>query len=175
LASYPIYWALSGDGLVFGGSLAAVLRYPGVPKALDPGTVADYVTFGHPLGTKTLAANVSLVPPGATLVFDWDAGAPVTTRYTNIADSFQPWTGARQEYLEALVDAFRRSIARAMSGTSPIGLSLSGGLDSRAILSAVNGRTDTLETYTLGVKGCADEVIAEGLSAIAHTHHTFFE
>jgi asparagine synthase (glutamine-hydrolysing) len=47
------------------------------------------------------------------------------------------------------------------------------GLDSRAILSAVPPDV-RLRTYTLGVDGCADQVIAEQLSKIAGTDHHFF-
>ena len=55
------------------------------------------------------------------------------------------------------------------------GLSLSGGLDSRAILSAVDGHAPSLATYTLGIKGCADEVIAAKLAQLTGTQHRFFE
>jgi asparagine synthase (glutamine-hydrolysing) len=54
-------------------------------------------------------------------------------------------------------------------------MSLSGGLDSRAILSAVPRDRFPIFTYTLGVKGCADQVIAARLSAIAGTSHRYFE
>jgi asparagine synthase (glutamine-hydrolysing) len=66
-------------------------------------------------------------------------------------------------------------VNRSLTGTSQFGLSLSGGLDSRAILSATNGRAAMLRTYTLGVDGCADQVIARELAGIAGTQHVFFE
>jgi asparagine synthase (glutamine-hydrolysing) len=52
---------------------------------------------------------------------------------------------------------------------------LSGGLDSRAVLSALNGAAARTSTFTVGVKSCADQTIAEQLSTIAGTCHRFIE
>ena len=71
--------------------------------------------------------------------------------------------------------AFTQSVERTLGGGHAFGLSLSGGLDSRAILSAVDGHAPSLATYTLGIKGCADEVIAAKLAQLTGTQHRFFE
>ena len=175
VASYPLYWTTVDGALVFASELRALLRHGSVRRRLDPRAVADYIAFGFPFGTKTLAAGVQLLPAGSTLVYDWDSGATSIARIWDMAEAFQPWEGTESDYTDAVVDAFGRSVGRSLAGDHPFGLSLSGGLDSRAILSAVNGARGVLATYTLGVKGCADEVIAERLSRIAGTHHRFFE
>ena len=95
--------------------------------------------------------------------------------YWRLAQAFQPWEGSWAAYVETLRQAFNGAVQRALSGEHGIGVSLSGGLDSRAILSAINCAQMPISTYTLGVKGCADEVIAQKLSRIAGTKHRFFE
>jgi asparagine synthase (glutamine-hydrolysing) len=175
VGSYPIYWTTTGDALVFASELRALLRHPEVRRSLNPAAVGDYLTFGFPLGVKTVADGVNLLPAGSTLVFEYDTGSVTIDRYASIIDSLEPWRGSQQEYLETVHDAFTRAVGRALSGPYRFGLSLSGGLDSRAILSAVNGQTASLHTYTLGVRGCADQVIAERLAAISGTSHDFFE
>jgi asparagine synthase (glutamine-hydrolysing) len=174
-ASYPLYWTTAGGTLAFASELRALLRHGAVRRQLDPRAVADYIAFGFPFGTKTLAAGVQLLPACSTLVYDWDTGAVSIARISDMAEAFEPWEGTESDYTDAVVDAFGRSVRRSLAGDHPFGLSLSGGLDSRAILSAVNGAHGTLSTYTLGVKGCADEVIAERLARIAGTRHSFFE
>ena len=175
LGSYPVYWTVGPDGLVFGSELRAVLRAAGVPRAINPRAVADYLVFGFPFGTKTLAAGVDLVPPGTTLTYRWETGEVVTHRYADVADAFGVSSGNRENYLEELADRFAGAVERTFDGDHRFGLSLSGGMDSRAILSTVNGRAETLTTYTLGVEGCADQVIAEQLSSLTGTRHLFFE
>jgi asparagine synthase (glutamine-hydrolysing) len=175
VGSYPLYWTTAGGALAFASELRALLRHGGVQRHLDPRAVADYIAFGFPFGTKTLAAGVQLLPAGSTLMYDWDTRATSIQRVSDMAEAFQPWEGTESDYTDAVVDAFGQSVGRSLAGDHPFGLSLSGGLDSRAILSAVNGARSTLATYTLGVKGCADEVIAERLARIAGTRHSFFE
>ena len=174
VGSYPIYWTIADGLLVFGSELRAVLRHPAVKRRLDPGAVADYVTFGYPFGSKTLAEGVQMLPAGSTLVFEWETGRVEVRRYLDVADAFQPWEGNKSDYTEAVTEAFQGAVRRALDGDHAFGLSLSGGLDSRAILSAVNGHGGSLASYTLGVHGCADEVIARRLADIAGTRHTFF-
>lgn len=175
VGSYPVYWNVTDSGFVFASELRALLRHPRVKRRLNPRALADYITFGFPFGTKTLADGVHLLSPGSTLVFDWETGGITVTQFSKVEAAFEPWDGTEDDYVDALCAAFKSSVNQAFSGDHAFGLSLSGGLDSRAILSAVNGARETLTTYTLGVKGCADEVIAARLARIAGTRHSFFE
>jgi asparagine synthase (glutamine-hydrolysing) len=175
IGSHPIYWRADASGLGFGSDLSAVLRLFPTATRLNLRAVADYLTTGVVLGDKTLADGVTLLDPGTVLVYGMDDGRIRLQRYVRLEDFFtQQWTD-RRAYLEAVQAAFKQAVGRALSGTVPIGLSLSGGLDSRAILSAANRRAPTLQTYTLGVAGCADQIIAEQLARIAGTQHRYFE
>ncbi|HYN08806.1 MAG TPA: asparagine synthetase B family protein [Vicinamibacterales bacterium] len=175
IGSHPIYWRADARGLVFASDLSAVLRAAPGATRLNLRAVADYLSIGAVLGDKTLADGVLLLPPGTLLVHGLDDGRTTLHQYVQLESFFrQEWTD-RADYLEAVQAAFRQAVGRALSSSKPIGLSLSGGLDSRAILSAANGRTSTLRTFTLGVPGCADQVIAGQLARIAGTQHRFFE
>ena len=95
--------------------------------------------------------------------------------YGSVADAFQPLEETQSEYIEALCHSFNGAVNRSLSGEQKNLVSLSGGLDSRAILSAIDCKGTPIYTYTLGVKGCADEVIAGQLSAIAGVKNHFLE
>ncbi len=172
LGSHPVYWTVTDAGFWFGPTVEGVLRSSGVERRVDPAAVADYLAYGMVFGTKTLARDISLVPPASVLRYDWDSGSIATTEYRRVADAFKPWPGSRNEFLEALGAGFNAAVGRAAAGPARPGLSLSGGLDSRAILSAIPD-TSTLSTYTLGVRGCADEVIAQNLARQGGTRHRF--
>jgi asparagine synthase (glutamine-hydrolysing) len=175
LGTYPIYW-FSGPGrFVFASELKSILRDPALRRTLDPRAVADYLQFGLLFGEKTLAEGVSLLPAGATLTYKFTDGSTSVSRHRRIEEAFQPWEGGKAEFTERLTDAFAQSVGRTLQGEHRFGLSLSGGLDSRVILSAIDCSKTPLSTYTLGVKGCADEVIADKLAKLAGTSHRFFE
>jgi asparagine synthase (glutamine-hydrolysing) len=174
VGSYPLYWQAGATELTFSSDLTALLAMSERKPALDMRAVADYLTIGFVVGDKTLAEGTRLLGPGETLVIDWESGATRVTRRSALSDLFKLRPRSREEYYEALQRAFKESVHRCLQGEHRFALSLSGGLDSRAILAAVNGNTQ-LSTYTLGIKGCADEIIAERLAAIGKTSHRFFE
>jgi asparagine synthase (glutamine-hydrolysing) len=174
LGSYPLYWYNGPERFIFASELKAVLRDPAVKSTLEPRAVADYVTFGFLFGTKTLAPHVQLLPSASILTFDWEDGSCTIDRYWHLERAFQPWEGSQTVYVEALRQTFNGAVRRVFSDAHGFGLALSGGLDSRAILSAIDCARTPVSTYTLGVKGCADEVIAEKLARHAGTRHRFF-
>jgi len=174
IGSHPLYWRLEPDGFMFGSDLSALLR--GAPGAtrLDLRAVADYLTGGVVLGNKTLAQDVQLLDPGTVLTYDVRTGRVTLQPYIDLQALFdERWTN-ESDYIAAVQAAFAAAVERALAATAPIGLSLSGGLDSRAILSAVDGLAPDLRTYTLGVEGCADQVIAEQLARVVGTRHQYF-
>ena len=175
LGSYPLYWFHDRCQLIFSSKLAAVLRSPRAPRVLSARALADYLELGFVLGDKTLADGVQLVPPGSTLTYSYESGTVRLERHRWIAEAFGDVSIARNDYLTDVGESFNRSVHLALRGTHRYGLSLSGGLDSRTILSALNGDAGSIGTYTLGVRGCADQVIADRLAAVAGTSHRFFE
>lgn len=174
LGSYPIYWFHVPGRLTFASELRAALRDHPRP-ALDLETVHDLASLGFPYGEKTLAVGVSLLPAASTLTYDWERDAVAVEQYARLADSFRQTEVSRDEYLGRLDTAFDQAMDRAVAGASRFGLSLSGGLDTRVILSALDRRQLPMATFTIGGKGCADEVIADRLSRMAKTDHQFIE
>jgi asparagine synthase (glutamine-hydrolysing) len=175
VGSYPLYWAGGPERFSFASELRSLLHDPSLGRGLDPRAVADFLAFGFVLGEKTLAKGIAMVPAGSTVIYDWSAGSVMVEHYRQIADAFRPWDGPKARYLDAVCGAFEQAVSRALRGPGHVGLSLSGGLDSRAILSAVGSESGRVATYTLGVSGCADEVIAARLAKMAGTTHRFLE
>jgi asparagine synthase (glutamine-hydrolysing) len=172
LGSYPLYWFHDSDRLVFASELRAALRSHPSPT-LNAAAVADYLKFAFVLGDKTFAAGVDMVPAGSTLTYRSATHTVSIEGYARLSDLFEPGDVNEHDYFESIKAAFDTSMDRATSGAHRYGLSLSGGLDTRVILSALDRRDCPLSTFTLGGRGCADEVIADELSRIAHTKHRF--
>ena len=173
--NYPLYWHHQDQDFVFASDLSALLRAVPARTRLNLEAVADFLTIGAVLEDKTLVEGVQLLDPGTVLEFELGAGAVHRRTYFNAASLFVEKAPDRNAYLDAVVAAFEGAVDRASQDVRPVGLSLSGGLDSRTILGALNGRAGRLMTYTLGVAGCADQAIAKQLAAIAGTTHRFIE
>jgi asparagine synthase (glutamine-hydrolysing) len=175
LGSHPVYWRQDPEGLIFGSELRAVIRALDQRPALSMKAVADFVTVGFVLGRKTLAAGIELLDPGTVLTYEWPTGALSRRKYFDPLSLFRGPRPDKDQYLVSVTESFQRAAAGALSGSHTFGVSLSGGLDSRAVLCAAGGRTAGLMSYTVGVPGCADQAIAAQLSRIAGTRHEFLE
>lgn len=173
LGSYPLYWYADSRQFVFASELKSVLQGLESRPSLNPQAVADYLTFGFLVGNKTLDPGAQLLGPGSFLTYRWDDRTCAVEPYIRLDSLFHPWGGTEEEYHEELRPLFNGAVHRSLKDDHRIGLALSGGLDSRTILSAATGGHDKLFTYTLGVKGCADEVIAAQLARLAKSEHVF--
>ena len=174
LGSYPLYWAMKRDRLAAAPTVTGVLASLPMAASLDLRAAADYVHFGFVFGNRTLASGVELVPPGSVVSWSLETGHVATMTYWRLADAFKPWEGDKAEYFEVVGSAFNEAVQRAAADATSVGMSLSGGLDSRVILSALSPADRSVITYTVGVPGCADEAIANRLSRLARTTHRFF-
>ncbi len=136
--------------------------------------VADYLTIGAVFNDKTLAASVRLLAPGATLVCR--PGQPAMPAvYSRVESLFHGKVTGYEDYLAQVQSAFRTAVTRATATDGVLGLSLSGGLDSRGLLAAISGDKQRIRSYTLGMEGCADQVIGTRLARVAGTQHRFFK
>ena len=174
LGSYPLYWFKTDERFVFASELRAVLRAQARPS-LNAAAAADFLKFGFPMGDKTLASGVDLVPAAAALTYCARTGAVHVEPYAALAELFAQEDLEHGRYMEQVQQACARSMDRATRGSHRFGLSLSGGLDTRVILSAMDqrGRAAGIDTFTLGGRGCADEVIGYQLARMARTNHRF--
>lgn len=175
LGLYPLYWRADANGLIFSSDLSAIIKATPAATRLDLRAVADYMTIGAVFGPKTLVEGIQLLDPGTVLTYQARGGATSQHKYVRVEEFFESKATDKTKYMDALRPAFKEAVRRASTTSIPIGLSLSGGLDSRAILSAVDTASVHLKTYTLGVDGCADQAIAKRLASLAGTEHYYFE
>ncbi len=175
LGAFPLYWRHVPGDFRFGASVAAVLACDVSPPRLDERALADYLHFGFPLGNKTLAADVRLLEPGTILTYEVASDTIRQRRYFSAADIFRPGELRGREYEQAVVDTFTASVARTLDRDEDMGLALSGGLDTRCLLATLASLGAKPQTYTLGQRGCADQVIGDRLARMTGTSHRFFE
>ena len=171
LGSYPLYWTATDDGFSFASELRALRTLH--PRSLNADAVNDLFHFGFPLGDKTLADDVRLLPAATTLTYTFATGRVMLESYASWEPAFQSVARNKADFLAKLAHTFLVSMQRAVRGNHRYGLSLSGGLDTRVLLSALDAMGIPLATFTLGEKGCADEVIGEQLARVCHSRHRF--
>lgn len=156
----PLYFGRSSEGAAFAGGVRGVLMAPGIPCEPDLDALREAVTFGgFRLGSRTNVTSVRMVP-GAAALTATALAEPRVARYWHWADLPAHSTRPLAEVVAELRETWRLAIAARLGGASRPGLTLSGGLDSRAILAEASAQGARLQAITYGVADCDDAVIA---------------
>lgn len=170
----PLYYARIPGGLAFASEVKGVLAVPGAAMRTDERALADLFHFGVLLGERTLCAGIELLPPGSVLTFGLRDGSLRVEPYWRAASLFAPRGEAENGVGdEEVAGSFARAVARCLAPGESLGISLSGGLDSRAIVAALGEAARGVASHTVGLPGCRDRSIAESIARLAGTRHTF--
>jgi asparagine synthase (glutamine-hydrolysing) len=133
----PLYYVHRTDGsLLFASEIKALVETGGIEPELNIGAIPDFLANHAPSGDETLFRGVRRLPPGHTLT--WQAGRVELRRYWDLSFADPLPTPPRGSAAErALVDEFRERFTEAvrlrLMSDVPLGVFLSGGIDSAAI------------------------------------------
>jgi asparagine synthase (glutamine-hydrolysing) len=136
----PLYYTeLEGGALLFASEIKALLLHPAVRREPDFEVLQQHLAFGHASGEQTAFKGIRRLAPGALL--RWDAA----TRTSTIRAYWRPPRDQgpgvdRRQAAEHLRDLLEAATARQMIADVPVGVLLSGGLDSSLITAFARSR-----------------------------------
>jgi asparagine synthase (glutamine-hydrolysing) len=168
----PLYWGIINGNLVWSSELKGFLGHKDFKINIDSGAVIQFFDIGYLLENRTWFEDVELMPPASLLVFNIKESKFEITHYWSWSE-IKPIKGSIDErgIAEELGRLFRQSVRKRVNINERVGITLSGGLDSRAILAAVPEDYKPLHTFTFGQEGCDDLWIAKKASEIKGGEH----
>ncbi len=157
----PLYLDHTRDRLRFASSLPALLAAGGVDTSVDMTALSYYMTFHSVVpAPRTILSGVTKLPPATVRVIeadgttgsDWLYWEPDFARDADKAD----WT--ERDWEEALLSSLRTAVDRRMVADVPVGVLLSGGIDSSLVVAllAEAGQHD-LKTFSIGFESAGGE------------------
>jgi asparagine synthase (glutamine-hydrolysing) len=146
----PLYVAESGDGLAFASEVKSLISGGLVEPALDPLAAELFMAWGFVPGPATLFSGVRKLAPATTLVYE-DGRVAGETRYWDPSADGPVATRGFRESRDRLLDLLRGAVRREMVSDVPLGVMLSGGLDS-SLLTALMAETagERIKTFSIG-------------------------
>lgn len=132
----PLYWAISDGALLFGSEPKALLAMAPALAEANPQAIYNLIVDSRSQdGSSTYLKHVQSLPPASYAIVKRDCLEPVAKRYWDYPQpAFSP--RSPKESLTEFSDIFEDAVRLRLRSDVPVGLTLSGGLDSSAILAA---------------------------------------
>jgi asparagine synthase (glutamine-hydrolysing) len=176
----PLYYYLDSDKLIFGSEIKAILAYEGLKKEIDAVALSQYITLGYVPSPKAIFRNIKKLPPAHLLVCD--LSGVKFSRYWQLNYITEADTSEKREekeYSDELLRLLKGTVRRQLVSDVPLGILLSGGVDSSGITALATECLDKpLNTFSIGFrnKGYYDErQYARKIAKAFDTNHYEFE
>jgi asparagine synthase (glutamine-hydrolysing) len=146
---HRVYYYETKETFYFAAEAKAILAVRREVRSIDPDGLAEFVSCGCTLGNRTLFKDIRVLPPASSWSF---RRASIEQKVTY----FEPREWEEQSplepepYYQQLRQAFSESLPRYLGGPERVGVSLTGGLDSRMIMSWCRAAAGSLPCYSFG-------------------------
>jgi asparagine synthase (glutamine-hydrolysing) len=169
---HRIYYHESREAFYFAAEAKAILAVRPELRVADLRSLGELVACGCVLENRTIFKGIQALPGGAAWVF---RNGAIESKSTY----FQPQQWEQQSLLDAesyyqeVRDTFSRSLPRYFNGQQGVGIALTGGLDTRAIMSWWKGPSNSLPCYTFGgmFRECQDVQVARRVASVCQQSH----
>ena len=156
----PLYYAMDDKRLRFASSLPALLAAGDIDTEIDRVALAYYMSFHAVVPPPhTILAGVRKLPPATLRIVEPDGSHEDTVYWTLQARrDVEDIARSTEEWRDRVLDALRTAVRRRMVADVPVGVLLSGGVDSSVIvgLLAEEGQTG-LRTFSIGFEAAKGE------------------
>jgi asparagine synthase (glutamine-hydrolysing) len=144
----PLYWYRLEGGLVFGSEIKALLASERLERRLDWAALHEYLYYGNALGSNTLFAGVRRLPAAHYLTLD---GSGLSVRPFWSLEQVRPVACDIETAAEEVRTRLEQAVADHLISDVPVGVFLSGGVDSSAITALASRHCQgRLKTYSVG-------------------------
>lgn len=164
----PLYYWVGDGYVVFATALRVLESLDVVRKEMDLRAVTEVVSLGFPLGTRTPYVNISLLRAGEAAHFS--ARGATFERYWSW-EEIEPSARPAEELAREAYERFTAAVVRRLGGDQTTFAFLSGGLDSRSVVSALWARGLRVHTFNFSPAGSQDQIFgAEFARALGTVH-----
>jgi asparagine synthase (glutamine-hydrolysing) len=171
-----IYYKIDQNHLYFGSEIRAVMAATGEPADVDPNALNLFLRYRYTPSPHTMFKGVRKLAPGTMLVCEKQTSC-LRQWYRYQPTPFSPMKSI-DEAREELLGLYKQSMKRHLLSDVPVGLLLSGGVDSGLLLALMNLYGKAWKTYTVGYgSGFADDELTDAAETAAEfsSQHTAVE
>jgi len=146
----PFYYSVFDRTFLFASEIKALLVFPGVRAELNLDILPEYLAFGYASGPDTFFRGIRKLAPGHMLQIA-EGGEPRIEQYWDLKVGPDPGRHAESYYVKGYRGLLEEAVAKHLMSDVPLGVFLSGGLDSSAV-AALTSRMcrEPIKTFSVG-------------------------
>ena len=146
----PLYFLNQGGQFLFASEIKALLVHPGMRAELNRHALPEFLAFGYLAGSRTMFEGIQKLLPGHTLEID-ENGKTQIVAYWDVPQGAKEETHSEKYYVQAYRELLEQAVASHLMSDVPLGMFLSGGLDSSTIAALMSKiRKEPIETFAVG-------------------------
>src|SRR5579883_1473489 len=152
----PFYYFCNGKTFAFASEIKALLKHPEISTEFNRDSLPEYLTFGYTSGEQTLFTGIRKLMPGHILRIGLDDFSPSIRQYwemplTGISKRAQKTEITESDWIAELRRRLEETVRLRLMSDVPLGMFLSGGVDSSAIAAIMRGMVDSpVKTFSVG-------------------------
>lgn len=147
----PVYVARTADGLVFASEVRVLRAALGRPLEVDEDGLQTFATLRYVPSPSTLWRGVRRIPPGHALTVDVETGQEHLRCF--VTPTRERFRGSMRDAVAAWREVLRGAVHRQLLSDVPVGVLLSGGIDSAVVAALAAERAPELPTFSVGFEG----------------------
>lgn len=145
----PLHYCIAGGSLIFASELKALLQHPQVGRDLDINALNKYLAFEYVPAPDSIFKSIKKLPAGHYLV--WHNGNISQAQYWDLPMVDDPVeTRSETQYVDEFRDLLEQAVRKRLVADVPVGLFVSGGLDSALVAALARKTKDQLECFSIG-------------------------
>jgi asparagine synthase (glutamine-hydrolysing) len=149
----PFYYAIAGERFAFASEIKALFELRDFKARLNRRVLPEFFTFGYLSTHETLFKNVYKLLPGHRFCLDLAAGhpQPQITQYWDLKSSRPEYQLSEADYVSQFRNLFTDTVRAHLMSDVPLGVFLSGGLDSSSIAAVMSSlKKEPIQTFSVG-------------------------
>jgi len=147
----PFFWTDNGGVFAFASEIKALLEHPTVPREVNDEALGPYLANLVTPGPETLYRGIYKLPPGS--LGRCESRGVFISRYWSPAAP-REWAQIREdEAVTRVRELLEQSVTERLMSDVPVGVLLSGGMDSSTIVALLREQARELSTFTVGFPG----------------------
>ena len=178
LGKKPLYWGLDEKSLVFASEIKSILKFKNFKKILNYQSLSEFLKFSYIKAPNTIFKGINKLEPGTYVMFSRELKS-TKFRYWNPKDflySSKDFTRNKNTVIDELHEILNTSVTERLTADVPIGVLLSGGIDSSLVTSLAKNNKSDIKTYSVGFKNKLfdESTYAQKISNHIKTNHKSF-